>query len=47
MCYASKNNENYDKRKAKVERLSTRAAVVLILEGQAQGENRKVEYKAL
>ena len=38
MCYASKNKEKYDKRKAKVERLNTRAAVPLMLEGPAQGE---------
>ena len=42
-----KNKDKYDKRKAKVEHLSVRAAVVTILEGPAQGEKRKVEYKAL
>ena len=47
VCYASKNKEKYDKRKGKVERLNTRAAVVLMLEGPAQGEQRKVDYKAL
>ena len=44
--YALNNKEKYDKRKAKVERLNTRAAVVLMLEGPAQGEKRKVDYNA-
>ena len=47
MRYASKNKEKWDNRKAKVERLNTRAAVVLMLKGPVQGEKRKVEYKAL
>ena len=47
MCYAPKNKDKYDKRKAKVERLNTRAAVVLTHEGPAQGEQLKAEYKAL
>ena len=44
---ALKNKGKYDKRKAKVERLNVRAAIVTILEGPAQGEKRKVDYKAL
>ena len=44
---ALKNNDKCDKRKAKVERLNVRAAVVTILEGPAPGEKRKVDYKAL
>ena len=47
MCYALKNKEKCDKRKAKVERLNARAAAALMLEGPAQGEKRKMEYKAL
>ena len=47
MCYASKNKEKYDKRKANVERLNARSAVVLILKIPAQGVKRKVDYKAL
>ena len=39
--------DKYDKRMAKVERLNTNQAVVTILEGLAQGEKRKVEYKWL
>ena len=42
-----KDKDKYDKRKANVERLNVRAAVVTILEGPAQGEKRKVNYKAL
>ena len=42
-----KKKDKYDKRKANVERLNTRAAVALMLEGPAQSEKRKVEYKAL
>ena len=42
-----KNKDKYDKRKAKVERLNVRAAVVTMLEGPAQGEKRNVNYKAL
>ena len=42
-----KNNDKYDKRKAKVQRLNVRAVVVTILEGPAPGEKRKVDYKAL
>ena len=42
-----KNNDQYDKRMAKVERLNVRAVVVTILEGPAPGEKRKVDYKAL
>ena len=47
MCYATKQKDKYDKRMAKVERLNTNQAVVTILEGFAQGEKRKVEYKWL
>ena len=47
MCDDLKNQDKYDKRKAKVERLNVRAAVVTILVGPAQGENHKVDYKAL
>ena len=47
MCYATKQKDKYDKRMAKVERFSTNQAVVTILEGLAQGEKRKVEYKWL
>ena len=42
-----KNNDKYDERKAKVERLSVRAVVVASLEGPAPGEKRKADYKAL
>ena len=44
MCYAAKQKDKYDKRKAKVERLHTHQAVITMLEGLAQGEKRKVEY---
>ncbi len=47
MCDDLKNKDKYDKRKAKVERLNVRAAVVTILEGPAEGEKRNVDYKAL
>ena len=47
MSYATKQNGRYDKRKAKVARLNMYQAVVTILEGIAQGEKRKVEYKWL
>jgi hypothetical protein len=47
MCYATKQKDKYDKRMAKVERLNTNQAVVTILEGPAQGEKRKVEYRWL
>ena len=47
MCYAVKQKDKYDKRKAKVERLNTHQAVITMLEGLAQGENRKVDYKWL
>ena len=47
MCYATKQKDKYDKRVAKVERLNTDRAVVTILEGLAQGEKRKVEYRWL
>ena len=47
MCYATKQKGKYDKRMAKVERLNTNQAVVSILEGLAQGEKRKVEYRWL
>ena len=42
-----KNKGKYDKRKAKVKRLNVRAAVATSLESPAQGEKRKVDYKAL
>jgi len=47
MCYAMKQKDKYDNRVAKVERLNTDRAVVTILEGLAQGEKRKVEYRLL
>ena len=47
MCYATKQKDKYDKRMAKVERLNTNQAVITMLEGLAQGEKRKVEYKWL
>ena len=47
MCYATKQKDKYDRRKAKVERLSTTQAVITMLEGLAQGEKRKVDYKWL
>ena len=47
MCYATKQKDKYDKRMAKVERLNTHQAVITMLEGLAQGEKRKVEYKWL
>ena len=47
MRYAAKQKDKYDKRKAKVERLNTHQAVITMLEGLAQGEKRKVEYKWL
>ena len=47
MCYATKQKDKHDKRKAKVERLNTHQAVITMLEGLAQGEKRKVEYKWL
>ena len=47
MQYASKSKDKYDKRKAKVEHLNVRAAVATMLEGAAQGQNRKVDYEAL
>ena len=46
MRYALKKKDKYDARKAKAERLNVRAAVALMLEGPAQGEKRKVDYKA-
>ena len=46
MCDALKNKDKYDKRKAKVERLTVRQAVVTILDGPARGEKSKVDYKA-
>ena len=47
MCYALQSKEKYDKRKANVGRSNARAAVVLMLEGPAQGEKRKVDYKVI
>ena len=47
MCYATKQKGKYDKRVAKVERMNTNQAVITMLEGSAQGEKRKVEYKWL
>ena len=47
MCYAAKQMDKYDKRKAKVEWLNTHQAAITMLEGLAQGEKRKVEYKWL
>jgi len=47
MCYARKQKDKYDNRVAKVECLNTDRAVVTILEGLAQGEKRKVEYRWL
>ena len=47
MCYSQKHKDQYDKRKAKVERLNLHVAVVTMLEGPAQGEKRKVDYKWL
>jgi hypothetical protein len=47
MCYAAKQKDKYDRRKAKVERLNTHQAVITMLEGLAQGEKRKVDYKWL
>ena len=47
MCYAAKQNDKYDRRKAKVERLNAHQAVITNLEGLAQGEKRKVDYKWL
>ena len=47
MRYATKQKDKYDKRKARVERLSTSQAVITMLEGTAQGEKRNVEYKWL
>ena len=43
MCYATKQKDKYDRRKAKVERFSARQAVITMLEGLAQGEKRKVD----
>ena len=47
MCYAAKQKDKYDRRKAKVERLNTHQAVITMSEGLAQGEKRKVDYKGL
>jgi hypothetical protein len=47
MCYATKQKGKYDKRKGNVERLNSTQAVITMLEGSAQGEKRKVEYKWL
>ena len=47
MCYATKQKDKYDKRKAKVERLNNNQSVITMLAGLAQGEKRKVEYKWL
>jgi len=47
MCYAAKQKDKYDRRKAKVERLNAHQAVITMLEGLAQGEKRKVDYKWL
>ena len=47
MCYAAKQKDKYDRRKAKVERLNAHQAVITMLQGLAQGEKRKVDYKWL
>ena len=47
MCYAAKQKDKYDRRKANVDRLNTHQAVITMLEGLAQGEKRKVDYKWL
>ena len=47
MRYAAKPKDKYDRRKAKVERLSAHQAVITMLEGLAQGEKRKVDDKWL
>ena len=46
MLRLEEQGKKSDKRKPNVERLNARAAVALMLEGPAQGEKRKVEYKA-
>ena len=45
--YATQQKDKCDRRKAKVERLNTTHAVITMLEGPAQGEKRKVEYRWL
>ena len=47
MCYATKQKDKYDRRKAKVEHLNATQAVITMLEGLVEGEKRKVEYKWL
>ena len=44
---ATEHKDKFNQQKAKVERLNSNAAVVTMLEGPAQKEKRKVEYKLL
>ena len=47
ICYAQKNKEKFNEKKATVNRLNTKVAVLTMLEGPAKGENRKADYTTL
>jgi hypothetical protein len=47
MCYSTKKKDKHNERKAKVDRLNSKHAIVTMLEGPAKGEKRKAEYSTL
>ena len=44
MCYASKKKDMYNERKAQVDRLNSKQALLTMLEGPAKGNKRKADY---
>jgi hypothetical protein len=47
ICYSSKKKDRYNERKAQVDRLNSKHAMLTMLEGPAKGEKRKADYNSL